>query len=342
MKMKQIAAKDMQEAMQLARRDLGDDAILLDSRKAPGGKGIVVTFAMESFDAPLPAESQDNFMDDVHIPQPSARRIEIDHPAFEVIDRTLEHHDIPEPLLSRLKIAVRSAHIPAATVIETAELILAEALGRQFKFQPITGQKIPPSKALMLVGTHGVGKTTTITKLATMLAVEKKPIVLISTDTERFGGTDALAGLAGVLKAPMLVAHDRAELKGMLKQYSGKAWILVDSFGVNIYEFNELKALGEFASLQDIEPVMVCPAGMDAAEAQEMASVFSFLPIERMVITRADATRHLSSVFAALSHANYALTNISTSARPADACEVLTPALLARIMLTTQRERLKN
>ena len=33
---------------------------------------------------------------------------------------------------------------------------------------------------------------------------------------------------------------------------------------MNIYEFQQLKALGELAGLQGIEPILTCPAGMDA------------------------------------------------------------------------------
>lgn len=336
MKMKQIAAKDMQEAMALARRDLGDDAVLLNTRKAPAGKGIIVTFAMEAFDSPIPRDEE---IGEVNIPKPTVRHTQVDHPALEIIDETLKYHHVPEPMLSRLKIAVRSVPVPAATMMDTAEKLLAEGLAKLFEFKSLTAHKSIPEKALMLVGMHGAGKTTTIAKLATMLTLDKKPIVLISTDVERFGGTDALSNLAAILKVPFLIAQDRSELKTMVKQYLGKAWVLIDSFGVNIYAFNELKALGELASLQDIEPVVVCPAGLDSNESQEMASVFSFLPIERMLITRADATRRFSSLFAALSHTRYALTNISTSSRPADACEPLTPKLLANLLLTTQRER---
>lgn len=336
MKMKQIAARDMQEAIALARRDMGDDAILLNTRKAPAGKGIIATFALEAMDSPIPLDSE---IDQVDIPKPTARQVQVDHPALEIIDEALEYHHVPEPMLSRLKIAVRSVPVPAATVMDTAEKLLSEGLAKLFEFKSLTAQKSIPEKALMLVGMHGAGKTTTIAKLATMLTLDKKPVVLISTDVERFGGTDALSNLANILKVPFLIAQDRAELKAMVKQYLGKAWVLIDSFGVNIYAFNELKALGELASLQNIDPILVCPAGLDSHESQEMASVFSFLPIERMLITRADATRRFSSLFAALSHTRYTLTHICTSSRPADACEPLTPKLLAGLLLTAQRER---
>lgn len=337
MKMKQISAKDMQEAMAIARRDLGEEAILLNARKTP--KGIVVTFAINTDDAPLP---EDILPASAQASQPALRHVQTNHPALTMIDEVLEFHRIPEPMLSRLKIATRSARMPAATLLDAAGAILSDALSKAFPFQSLIEQNTLPAKALMLVGMHGAGKTTTLAKLATMLALAKKPLLLISTDIERFGGTDGLAGLAEILNVPFFMARDRAELKAIIKQYIGKAWVLIDSFGVNIYAFDELRALGELASLHDVDPIMVCPAGMDAAESQEMASVFSFLPIERMLITRADTTRHFSSVFSALAHTRYTLTHISTSARPADACVPLTPELFAQLLLKAQRERTKH
>jgi len=79
---------------------------------------------------------------------------------------------------------------------------------------------------------------------------------------------------------------------------------------------------------------------MAADEAQEMASVFDFLNIERMLITRLDATRRLTSVFTTLATGGYALSNLSNSASPTDACSPLSPAALSRLMLRHIRERL--
>ena len=65
---------------------------------------------------------------------------------------------------------------------------------------------------------------------------------------------DTLSGLASLLKAQFYIAESRGALKPLIKEYQGQAWILIDSTGVNIYEFQQLKALGELAGLQGIEP----------------------------------------------------------------------------------------
>ncbi len=124
-----------------------------------------------------------------------------------------------------------------------------------------------------------------------------------------------------------------------LESLIDRAESLIHRCKLLFYEFKELKALGEIAGLQGIEPILTCPAGLDANEAAEMASVFSFLPIERMLITRTDAVRRLSGVFAALSASGYAMCNMSSSAAPSDACTALSPAGLSRLMLRHVRER---
>lgn len=322
MRMKQITAKNMQEALEIARQKFGDDAVLLQSRKAPGTQGIIVTFGIEAHEegAPVGAEAS--------------------HPALPMLARVLKFHQIADPILSRLEMAGAAAHVGSATPIDAAETMLAHALEHTFGFAPISESATPPTRALMLIGAHGAGKTTAIAKLATMLALMKRPMVLVSTDVDRFGGTDGLASLAQILGVPFHVIATRSALKSLLKDSLPEAHVLIDSAGVNIYEFADLKQLGEFATLQQVEPLLVAAAGMDAAESVEMASVFSFLPITRLLITRADAARHWNGIFAMLTHHQFRFANLSASASPADPCQPLTPDVLAAQMMRYERERL--
>lgn len=345
MKMKQISAASVAEALNLARRELGDDAVLLETKKGPKGKGVIVTFAIDAPDEILFADDAMN--DNIapftpHIPKPATPRIEINHPAFGLIEECFTYHGLSSGLADRLRISLRKAHLRPDTVIETAQLALADALADTLVFQPITLTHLHYDKALMLVGPYGAGKTATLAKFATECALAKLPVVLISTDTEQLAGSDALKKLAQIIQCDFYVAESRAALKLLLKQYLGKALILVDSTGANIYEFSQMKALGEFASLSGIEPILTAPAGIDADEAQEMASVFSFLNIQRMIVTRTDATRRLKGVFSAMAAGGYGLANMTASQKPSDAAQPLSPAALARLMLRHTRERLTH
>jgi flagellar biosynthesis protein FlhF len=347
MKMHKISAHTIAEAMAKARKDLGDDAVLLETKKVP--KGELVTFAIDHadetlFDAEeLYGDSADVLPVSPQIPKPATAKVEIQHPAIELIEEALTYHGVPEALRGRLMLTLDKIRLKPDSLIEVAHQALADALTENIRFQSIgTAAKTVPERAIMLVGPHGAGKTSTIAKFATELTMHKQKIVLISTDMERMGGTDSLQKLASILKCEFHIAEKRSDLKTLLATYQGKAWILIDSAGANIYEFAPMKSIGEYASLQGVEPILVCPAGMDADEAQEMAGVFDFLNIERMIVTRLDAVRRLKSVFAVLSAGGYALSNLTNSAVPTDSCQPLSPIALSRLMLRHARERLTH
>lgn len=341
MRMKHIQAATMQEALQIAKRDLGDDAVLLETKKN-NGSGITVVFAIDesdpfSFDD-LPPMPEPDFTPE--IPRATAASAGIEHPAFELIDEALVYHAVPLELAAALRKQLRAQYVAPGALIEVAENLLAEALGKVLAFKPIgTGAPIAPLKALMLVGPHGAGKTSALAKLATELTLHRQRVVLVSADNERMGATDTLQSLADLLRCEFQIADTRAELKELVGRYLGQAWVLIDSPGANIYEFKQLKALGELASLQNVEPVLTCPSGMDREEAAELAAVFDFLPIERMIMTRLDATRRLGCLFSALTAGGYALANFSQSASPSEACSPASAPALARLMLRHTRER---
>jgi flagellar biosynthesis protein FlhF len=346
MKMKKISAVTMKDAMELARRELGENAVLIDSKKTANGNGMIVTFAVDEPDEIL-FDDTPIFADVLpftpHIPKPATAKVELAHPAYDLLRDAMQYHSLPALLGEKLLEHAMRQQLKPDALIDVAETALTKALTATVAFKPLAvAEEMPPTRAMMLVGPHGAGKTSTIAKLATTLTLQKKPVVLISTDTERLGGVDALHTLAGLLKCEVVVSDSRAHLKNLIAKLQGKAWMFVDSSGANIYEFAGLKALGEFASLQGVEPILTCAAGMDSQEAEEMAGVFQFLTIDRMIITRLDAVRRLGSVFSTLTASGYALANFTHSAIPTDACQPASAAALARLMLRHARERLTH
>ncbi len=343
MRMKHISAPTMQEALQIAKRELGEDAVLLDTKKH-GASGITVVFAVDD-EEPVRFDDIDFTLPEPFTPEPLPRAAsgDVSHPVHELLREAMAYHAVPTGLATQLLTRIAGQRIPPGALIDVAETTLAEALGALLVFKPLaTAAIIPPAQVLMLVGPHGAGKTSAIAKIATELTLHKRRVVLVSADNERIGATDTLQGLADLLGCECRIADTRAELKDIVKHYLGQAWVLVDSAGANIYEFRQLKALGELAGLQGVEPILTCPAGMDKEEAQELAGVFSFLPIERMLVTRLDATRRLGSLFSTLSAGGYALANFSQSASPSEACSPASAPALARLMLRQVRERVTH
>ena len=216
--------------------------------------------------------------------------------------------------------------------------ILVDALARTFRFAPITGERT--ARAIMCVGTPGVGITFTIAKLATDAVKRGTKLRIITTDLSRAAAYDQLAAFTEILNVPLEIADSRAKLRELLRERSTDTHTLIDTAGCNPYDFQELKQLGELAKQQDVEPVLVLPLGIDASEAQEIAGVFSFLDIERLIITRIDCARRFGGVLAAVETGKYALSNVSASLKVGDGCPALDAAMLADLLLRPARERL--
>lgn len=172
------------------------------------------------------------------------------------------------------------------------------------------------------------------------MVVDNQPVRLISTDTKRAGGLEQLQAFTNILGIPLHTASERSELKELLQSFADRDRVIIDSAGCNPYDFQELKELGEFAHVLEVEPVLVCASGTDGHEATEIASVFSFLDIERVIITRTDCARHYGSLLAIAKGGDYAFSHATSSARAVGDMQAMDAFLLAQLFTQYQRERI--
>ena len=85
-----------------------------------------------------------------------------------------------------------------------------------------------------LIGSTGVGKTTTTAKLAALFAAKHGAhnLGLITLDAYRVGAQDQLRAYGRILGVPVHMAHDRAALEDLLELLAGKKLILIDTAGM--------------------------------------------------------------------------------------------------------------
>ena len=82
------------------------------------------------------------------------------------------------------------------------------------------------------MGPTGVGKTTTIAKLASYFKLEKKlKVALITSDTYRIAAVEQLRTYAGILDVPLSVIYTIEELNQAVEAYRNYDLILVDTAG---------------------------------------------------------------------------------------------------------------
>src|SRR5882672_8028782 len=86
-----------------------------------------------------------------------------------------------------------------------------------------------------VVGPTGVGKTTTIAKLAARFALRHgvRNVALVSTDGYRIGAREQLLTFARIIGVPMHVAADARELGDVLDSLAPRKLVLIDTAGMS-------------------------------------------------------------------------------------------------------------
>lgn len=307
MRLKSFHAKTMTEAMQMVRDALGEDAIIVATREERGGKGGVrLTAAIEQPDDPYgdlytprraAAPKAPAFEIDTVIAPASAEdwlqyddETEDENSVVEALTDVMLRHAVPDDITDHV--------ISCATVIgmDRPEDSLNAALEHLFSFKPLPLQSRKP---LMMVGPPGAGKTLATAKLAARSVMEGFKVAVITTDTVRAGGIEQLAAFTKLLRINLQKAADAKQLRQCLQDASDADFILIDTGGVNPFAPSEMKELARLVAAGDIEPVLVLPAAIDAAESGEIARVYAALGVRSLLPTRLDIARRLGGLLSA-------------------------------------------
>ncbi len=155
---------------------------------------------------------------------------------------------------------------------------------------------------IALVGSTGVGKTTTIAKLAARFAHThgKRSVALISTDNFRVGAQDQLQHFARLLEVPLLTANNSEELTDSLKMLEDKHLVLIDTAGMSQ---TDVRLSEQFHKLQhgspEIEPYLVLSANTQLAALNETVKSFSRVKLAGTIVTKLDESASLGGIMTA-------------------------------------------
>lgn len=313
MRLKTFAAPTTAEAMEIVRRELGDDAIIVSVQSAVDGQGARVTAAIE---------------------QPEIDGLGIDAASEEAgldgdaeVRQALAYHGVPPRLAERLAAA-------SGVYAETGALMaLAGGLDALFRFLPIADA--PPRRPLVLVGPPGAGKTITTAKLAARARLAGRPVVVATTDTRRAGGVEQLQAFTRILEVELLTGETPAALAEALDPGAqpADAAVFVDTAGANPLSDADVELTAAHARACGGEPILVLPAGSDPLESADAAQVFAGLGATRLLATRLDISRRLGGLLAAADGPHLAFSDVSVTPNVGDGLSAINPVSLARLLL---------
>ena len=177
---------------------------------------------------------------------------------------------------------------------EIIEHLMMEQLGRS---EPILHKKFT-QKVILVLGPTGVGKTTTIVKLAADFAVkQKKNVGIINTDTYRIGAQEQLQTYADILGVPIQVVYHAHELEAAMEHLSDRDIIFVDTAGKRPGDEQHKDDLLDIMRILKPEDILLCLAATTSfSSIKEMVDTYGFVDDYRVMITKLDETKYRGSI----------------------------------------------
>lgn len=178
-------------------------------------------------------------------------------------------------------------------LVQWAADILSEHLG------PIPfGELAYDKQYVNVIGPTGVGKTTTLAKIAARCVInDKKQVAFITTDTYRIAAIEQLKTYAAILGIPVEVAYNMDDFKEAKEKFKHKDVVFIDTAGRNYRNseyVNELKSVLDFN--HDTETFLVLSLTSKLRDMKAIYDQFNMIDINKFIFTKADETTSFGSI----------------------------------------------
>jgi flagellar biosynthesis protein FlhF len=266
--------------------------------------------------------------------------------------RSLSPHDLPESLF-RVFTELIDADVGEDLARELVERVRSEAQGGELSDPVMLKARIarliegeihvagpivvtPGQRRLAaLVGPTGVGKTTTIAKLAAVYRLrEKRSVGLITVDTYRIAAVEQLRTYADIIDLPMQVVSTPREMREAVRRMEGLDLILLDTAGRSPRDEIKIQELRSFlteAAADDVYLVLSSVAGVKTLK--QVVERFATVGTTSLILTKLDESTGLGHLLPVLRDSHLPLSYLTNGQNVPDDIEVADPARLARLVL---------
>jgi flagellar biosynthesis protein FlhF len=319
MKLKRFVAVDTRSAMQQIKATFGPDAVILSSHRV--GDGVEIVAAIDFDETILSAQAA------VSVAEP-ASKAEKNTSIAPLDDMRQEIQTLRGMLEAQLRGNVGGNIEPLHTVLLQKLLYLgvspkmASSWARSVKpnlnqlrawesvlshiseLLPIRdSRRIEEGGVYAFVGPTGVGKTTTLAKIAARFSLRfgADKLGLVTMDNYRIAAQEQLILYGKILGVKVCIAEDEVALSRVLRQLSDKKLILIDTAGVNPADERMLKQM-EVLSVyhQSISKVLVLPATSHYQVLIDAIKRYQANHIDQCILTKLDESLALGGALSAI------------------------------------------
>lgn len=250
---------------------------------------------------------------------------------FENITRRLKEQEIDADLADRVVGKVRGLLTPDAgedEIRRQTSRVLAAALGEP---ETIRLRSDGKPEVVAFIGPTGVGKTTTLAKIAADFTLIKgKKVGLITADTYRIAAVEQLKTYAEILNLPVTVVYSPADMPAALVAHADKDLILIDTAGRshrNRKQFDELRNILSSVHIDEVYLVLSVNTGL--AACKEILEHYSFLKDYKLLFTKMDETPSSGVIFNARLRTGKPLSYVTAGQSVPDDLAVADPKAIA-------------
>jgi flagellar biosynthesis protein FlhF len=302
-------AASIEEATALIRNSLGSDAMIISTDRIKGKDGRTF-FEISAVSGNVSQENRspdvfDQIKDElVHLQQmmvntsPLSFSYLIKHPVLMPLCSKMVSQGIQESVIKKiLENAGLLTAGPELSAGDAKKRIIRTLTQMLHVTDPFacTGDR---QKIAAFVGTTGVGKTTTIAKIAaTLLMQHKKSVGLVSIDTYRIGAMEQLKNYADILGIPCFQAFTPKDLLLALGRLRSRQVVLIDTAGRSQYDMSRLEGLKTMIGNDTaIDIHLLLNVGAAPSEMNETVKSFSPLAFKTYIFTKLDETRMMGNI----------------------------------------------
>jgi flagellar biosynthesis protein FlhF len=353
---KSYFANTVEEGLALARKEFGEEALLIESKRTRPGERrlgayeIVVGAPASPSETAAPASPAPREASPGHAlsQEISGLRLELERMAGLLGHLTLNTMGLRqgelEPVVAELTRADLSPDLVQQVVHRTASAVagqtqpplalLRRAVSDQIRLglrcEPRIGKPGAERRTVALVGPPGTGKTTTLVKLAMRFGVEqRKSTGIITTDTYRIAAAGQLKSYAAILGLPCLVVEHAGALANALDEFQRKDLVLIDTPGFSTGDWDLASDWGRcLMAHEQIDIQLVLNAAMRSTDIERMLANWCAFAPQGLIFTHLDETAATGGVLTAALRSSLPLSYFGTGQSVPEDLEPASPEIL--------------
>jgi flagellar biosynthesis GTPase FlhF len=277
MLLKRFEARTLPQALARVRAECGDDALLVETKATRTGFVVVAA-------RPQPANAR--AADDAAAARP-ARWTR----GFQQLAEAATGFGLPDAVLRAVENALLGTRVDLSLPGDPAVPgLAAKVLASLVRCDRGVEDCDPAFRAIALVGPTGVGKTTTLAKLAARARDRGERVAILTLDTYRMAAVEQLRAYADLLATPFEVCFTATDLRRALRTHADADRVFVDTTGRSPADRDALPLLEGNLRAGECATMLCLAAGTRGRDARVVLDAFAPLGLDAVCLTKWDET----------------------------------------------------